>query len=109
MIESMYFDLPASLRIVALALMALLCLTLLAASICRVNALQAGKQHKFAWALCYICYAASAAAVLIALLAEGKPPSDFKGFAIVGMCLNIWLTRPSWPGGKPPKIMEKQA
>ena len=54
-----------------------------------------------------MAYAAAAAAVLLDLLADGLPPSDAEGFAVLALCLNIWLTRPSWPGGKPPRIMEK--
>ena len=107
MIALVYADLPAQMQLAGRLLMAAMCVLIIIASVCRVTAMQAGKNHRWSWALCYITYSAAAGDMLIYLAQTKAAPHDAAALAITALAANIWLTRKSWPNGKPPKITEK--
>lgn len=107
MLAQTYASLPALLQACANALMALLCAIVIVGAICRVGAMQAGKTHRWAWALMYVCYGAAAGHVLKHLATQPTPLPDAAALAITALAANVWLTRKSWPKGRPPKITEK--
>jgi len=107
MLALIFVDLPAHLQLAGRLLMAALCLLIIVASVCRVAAMQAGKSHRWSWAVCYTLYGVAAGDMLIFLAQTKAPPHDAAALAITALAANVWLTRKSWPNGKPPKITEK--
>lgn len=98
---------PAWLQTCAFVMVAMVCSALISACICRIDLLNSqGKRHKFGWVLCYTSYSACALYMLLSILFEQSLPSKAEIIALLGMCLNILLTRRSWASG-PPRIMEK--
>ena len=104
MLSDLLYAGPSAVQFVIQSLICIAACALLLACICRVNRLYS-KTHKRAWIICYIAYAAFAAALLIQIL-EGQRASDAHLFALLSLCLNIALTRKSW-ALRAPKIMEK--
>lgn len=109
MLEQIFGGMPQSVQILALLVMVASCLTIIVASICRLNLINAGKYHKWTWVVCYALYAGAAANVLVDLLAYKKLPSDSSSLAVIALALNILLTSKSWKGGRVPPIMNKNA
>lgn len=107
MIALIYADLPAQMQLAGRLVMAALCLLVIAGGSCRIKNMQAGKRHRWSWALCYLVYIAAAGDMLIYLAQTKAAPHDAAALAITALAANIWLTRKSWPNGKPPKITEK--
>jgi peptidoglycan/LPS O-acetylase OafA/YrhL len=107
MIAQEFATWPTWLQTCALLLMAAICFGLIVGCICRIDLLNGkGKRHRFGWVLCYACYAAAGAAVLLDMAHTRAAPSDAAALGILALSLNILLTQRSWGNG-PPKVMEK--
>lgn len=107
MIAQVFADLPAQMQLAGRLLMAAMCVLIIIASVCRVTAMQAGKSHRWSWSITYIIYGAAAGEMLIYIAKTQAAPHDAAALAVTALAANIWLTRRSWPKGKPPAITEK--
>lgn len=107
MMSLIFADLPAQMQLAGRLLLAAMCVLVMVGAACRIKNMQAGKSHRWSWALCYIIYSAAAGDMLIYLAQTKAAPHDAAALAITALAANIWLTRKSWPNGRPPRITEK--
>lgn len=77
-----------------------LCLGIVAAAICRIN-LMTRRQHKLAWWAMYAAMAVFAAGELIDVLRLQRWMSSHELVGLVGIALNLVITRRSWRSGVP--------
>lgn len=91
---------------------AVLCAGSIVSCMCRVNRLNAAKDDRSSWVLLYTVYSAVSASIALQVLGADEGVAVVTGaewFALVGIALNLWITRASWKTTVPNVVKREQA